>query len=160
MTTASGTSARSRNQLLALFAGVLALAAAAALAASWMAWLCDDAYIAFRYVSNARDGHGLVWNRAPFAPVEGYTCFSWVALLWLVWEVLGVEPPDAAHALSITFGVGLVLLTAKAASRVLDARSAALPIWSVLVAVLCVAGNRTSLSWFTSGLETSLFRFS
>ena len=157
MTTASGTSARSRNQRLALVGGVLALAAAAALAASWMAWLCDDAYIAFRYVSNARDGHGLVWNRAPFAPVEGYTCFSWVALLWLVWEVLGIAPPDAAHALSITFGVGLVLLTAKAAARVLDARGAALPTWSVLVAVLCVAGNRTSLNWFTSGLETSLF---
>ena len=35
----------------------------------------DDAYIAFRYVSNSLAGHGLTWNARPFRPVEGYTSF-------------------------------------------------------------------------------------
>jgi len=32
------------------------------LGAAQLAFLCDDAYITFRYVSNARDGLGLVWH--------------------------------------------------------------------------------------------------
>ena len=45
-----------------------------ALLLAWLgAWqlsfLCDDAFITFRYVSNAHEGQGLVWNPAPFAPV-------------------------------------------------------------------------------------------
>ena len=48
---------------------ILCVVAALIVIAGWaeLRFVCDDAYIAFRYVSNARDGHGLVWNRAPFA---------------------------------------------------------------------------------------------
>ena len=35
-------------------------------------FLTDDAFIAFRYISQAHDGHGYVWNAPPFQPVEGY----------------------------------------------------------------------------------------
>ena len=157
MTAASVQDGRPLAQRRALLLGALALAVAAAVGGSWLAWMCDDAYIAFRYVSNAHDGRGLVWNPAPFEPVEGYTCFSWVVLLWAVWSWFGVAPPDAANGLSIAFGVGLVLVTASAAARVRDRRGQLLPVWCVLAAVLCVAGNRTSLNWFTSGLETALF---
>ncbi len=148
---------RTYAQRRALWIGVAGLAAFAATVAACLAWMCDDAFIAFRYVANAYEGHGLVWNRAPFTPVEGYTCFAWVVLLWLTWEVTGVAPPDAAHALSISFGVLLVLATAAAAARVQDRAGRRLPVWTVLVTVLCVAGSRTSLSWFTSGLETAMF---
>ena len=56
----------------------LALTGAAALVLLYLGWklfwfLTDDAYIAFRYVSNAHLGHGYVWNPPPFRPVEGYT---------------------------------------------------------------------------------------
>ena len=44
-------------------------------------FLCDDAYIAFRYVSNSQFGWGYTWNPPPFRPVEGYTSFLWVVLL-------------------------------------------------------------------------------
>ena len=44
-------------------------------------YLTDDAFIAFRYISNRDLGHGYVWNAAPFRAVEGYTSFLWVALL-------------------------------------------------------------------------------
>jgi len=157
MSTELVTSGRRGAERSALVVGSVALAALAAVLASQLAWMCDDAYIAFRYVANAHDGHGLVWNRAPFEPVEGYSCFAWVMLLWLVWEALGVEPPVAANVLSISFGALLVLVTAAAAARVRRRHGSPLPVWCVLLAVLCVAGNRTSLSWFTSGLETAMF---
>jgi len=42
---------------------VLALLPLATIAgAASLSFLCDDAYITFRYVSNARDGLGLVWH--------------------------------------------------------------------------------------------------
>ena len=48
----------------------LLLAAAALGALAFLAWnvgrhgfLCDDAFISFRYVRNLVDGHGLVFNR-------------------------------------------------------------------------------------------------
>jgi arabinofuranosyltransferase len=47
-----------------------------------LALITDDAYITFRYVSNAHDGLGLVWNQPPFEPVEGYSSFLWAASLW------------------------------------------------------------------------------
>ena len=46
--------------------------------------LFDDAMISMRYACNLAHGNGLVWNPAPFAPVEGYTSFAWVAGLYLV----------------------------------------------------------------------------
>jgi arabinofuranosyltransferase len=64
----------------------------------------DDAFIAFRYVSNAMLGHGLVWNPPPFLPVEGYTSFLWVRLLEGLWRITGLEPPQAANWLSLAFG--------------------------------------------------------
>ena len=58
MTAASVQDGRPLAQRRALLLGALALAVAAALGGSWLAWMCDDAYIAFRYVSNAHDGRG------------------------------------------------------------------------------------------------------
>ena len=62
---------------------LLLVVAAVGLLAGWdlFYFLTDDAYIAFRYVANAHEGRGLVWNPAPFLPVEGYTSFLWVTLL-------------------------------------------------------------------------------
>lgn len=73
-------------------------------------FLTDDAFIAFRYVSNSILGHGWVWNPAPFEPVEGYTSFLWIALLDGVWRVTGVEPPDSANWLSLGFGYATLYL--------------------------------------------------
>ena len=46
---------------------------------AWMTWLTwfltDDAFIAFRYVRNLLEGHGLVFN--PGERVEGYSNFLW-----------------------------------------------------------------------------------
>src|SRR5262245_65510482 len=66
-----------------------------------MSFLCDDAFIAFRYVASAHDGVGLVWNAPPCAPVEGYTSFLWVCVLWATWALTGVAPPVSAYGLSL-----------------------------------------------------------
>src|SRR5258708_34154712 len=80
----------------------------------WRAFwfLTDDAYIAFRYVSNSRLGYGYVWNAPPFKPVEGYTSFLWVVLMDIIWRGLGVQPPDSSNVVSLIFAAGTLVLTA------------------------------------------------
>ncbi len=142
--------------------GALALAAAAAvgLVAGWrlFEFLTDDAYIAFRYVANDLAGRGLVWNPAPFQPVEGYTSWLWVVLLRETWRLTGAEPPLAANFLALACGAATLVLTALWVAR-LDlperlARARGLLLGVVLLGTLT---NRTFLAWLSSGLETALF---
>ncbi|MGH0032536.1 MAG: hypothetical protein ACQGVC_22320 [Myxococcota bacterium] len=136
--------------------------AAAGLVAGWKLFLfsTDDAYIAFRYVSNAMAGHGLVWNPAPFQPVEGYTSFLWVALLWGVWGKFGFEPPAIANWLSLGFGALTLWLVWRIFARLAwpaawaGQTRRALLFACVLVLTL---SNRTFLTWLSSGLETAMF---
>ncbi|HEX5053309.1 MAG TPA: hypothetical protein VFZ65_16150 [Planctomycetota bacterium] len=138
-----------------LVLGVLLLAT---IAGAWqLAFLCDDAFITFRYVSNAHDGLGLVWNAPPFAPVEGYTGFLWAMLLWATWSWFGVEPPAAANVLSLLCGVVQFAIVAAAALRLRARDGTRLPDAAGLLALAAIAGNRTFLQWMTSGLETALF---
>ena len=71
--------------------------------AAWLAaeawFLCDDAFISFRYVRNLIEGHGLVFN--PGERVEGYTNFPWVLELAALWGALGLRPEHAAPWLSV-----------------------------------------------------------
>ncbi len=133
-----------------------ALAGAMVFGADAMAFLCDDAFIHFRYAANAHDGHGLVWNAAPWKPVEGYG-FLWVMILWGVWEVFGVEPPDAANPLSILFGGVQLLLLAAAARRLVSPDGARLPAIVGLAGLVAIVGSRTFLQWLSGGLDTALF---
>lgn len=137
--------------------GVVLLAAGLVLGALRLEILVDDAFIAFRYVGNARDGHGLVWNAPPFQPVEGYTSFLWVLVLWAVWAWFGIEPPHACNVLSIGCGLLSLLVCAVAVARVRDREGRSLPVLVLLLALGCITGNRTFLQWQTSGLETALF---
>lgn len=147
----SSPAARWRLPALAL------LFAVALFGALQLSFLCDDAYITFRYVRNVHEGHGLVWNRAPFLPVEGYTGFLWALLLWACWSWFGVEPPAVANTLSIGFGLlELGLLTAAALRLRRRDGTRAGDVVAVLLLTAIVA-NRSFLQWWTSGLETSLF---
>jgi arabinofuranosyltransferase len=123
-------------------------------------FLCDDAFIAFRYVSNAVDGLGWVWNPPPFRPVEGYTSFLWVALLTAVWEIFGAEPPAVANGISFAFGVGTLLLVSRMVLRMeLPRFSAQMRTIALLVVLLGTVIDRTFLTWLSSGLETAMFNF-
>ncbi len=125
----------------------------------WRFWfLCDDAYIAFRYVSNSIAGEGYVWNPAPFRPVEGYTSLAQVVLLDLTWRLTGVEPPDAANGWSLLWSLGSLGVIAVMVERLeLSRRLAGWRTgWLVLVLAATLT-NRTWLAWTSSGLETALW---
>jgi arabinofuranosyltransferase len=137
--------------------------ASVALVAGWSAlgFLCDDAYIAFRYVSNSQLGHGYTWNATPFQPVEGYSSFLWVVLLDWIWTLTGIEPPETAQPLGLAFGfLKLACVVALVDRMTLPNLSHGRP-WmrnAVLAVVLLgTLTNRTFLAWTSSGLETSMF---
>ena len=74
---------------------------------SSVAWfLCDDAFISFRYTRNLLEGHGLVFNPGEY--VEGYTNFLWILELAAIWGVFGLRPEYAAPWLSVAYTVGTV----------------------------------------------------
>ncbi len=145
-----------------IFLFIILLAAGVGLYAGWrLFWfLTDDAYIAFRYVSNSRLGYGYVWNAPPFKPVEGYTSFLWVVVLDFIWRVAGVAPPDSANNVALVFAAGTLLLTV---AMVLRLRLApALDRYRLVFLALVLFGtlsNRTFLAWTSSGLETAMFNF-
>ncbi|OYT70235.1 MAG: hypothetical protein CFK52_11585 [Chloracidobacterium sp. CP2_5A] len=141
----------------------IALIFVAGFAALWLGWkafwfLTDDAFIAFRYVSNQRLGHGLVWNPAPFRPVEGYTSFLWVILLSAVWKATGYDPPTAANCLALGFAALTLALTGVAVLKMpLSAALAPFRPRALAVVFVGVLSNRTFLAWTSSGLETAMF---
>ena len=135
---------------------VLLLLGATVWGASSLAFLCDDAFITFRYVRNAHDGLGLVWNPPPFQPVEGYTGFLWALLLWAAWSWFGIEPPVAANPLSLFCGIGQFLVVALFALRLRRRDGSPLPTVVGLVTLAAIVANRTFLQWMSSGLETAL----
>ncbi|MBX3465230.1 MAG: hypothetical protein KF830_18840, partial [Planctomycetes bacterium] len=122
-----------------------------------LAFLCDDSFIHFRYASNLRDGHGLVWNPPPWRPVDGYSSFLWSVSVWAGWVLTGVEPPRSANWVSMAQGLALFAVVAAAAFRIRDRRGERLPDLAVYCALAAIAGNRTFLQWLTGGLGTSLF---
>ncbi|QUW04243.1 hypothetical protein J8C06_14480 [Chloracidobacterium validum] len=143
-----------------LVAGFLFLAGLVTLVVGWRAFwfLTDDAYIAFRYVSNWRLGHGLVWNPAPFRPVEGYTSLLWVVVLTAVWKVTGYDPPAAANYLTLGFAALTLVLTGLVVWHMPFSARLAPGRWVLLAAVFIgMLSNRTFLAWTSSGLETAMF---
>ncbi len=120
----------------------------------WHAWsyrfLCDDAFISFRYARNLSHGAGLVFNPG-LGRVEGFTNFLWVLLL-AVFDRFGVVPERAALVLSFVASVGLFGLVAWWARRGAGGRS-----WVWLTPALLLASTRSVAVWSTSGLETRAF---
>ena len=117
------------------------------------AFLCDDAYISFRYARNLVAGHGLVFNRGEY--VEGYVHLLWtleVAGLWC----LGLRPEISAHLLSITLTAGTLALVVAFAFRLDGQPQRRLVAWLALGLVACCPSFAV---WSTSGLETRQFTF-
>ncbi|KAA3665052.1 MAG: hypothetical protein DWQ04_02590 [Chloroflexi bacterium] len=123
-------------------------------------FLTDDAYIAFRYISNRQLGYGYVWNQPPFQPVEGYTSFLWILLLDIIWSLIGTAPPEAANWVSLFFTALTLLLGSlivlKMKWGIHLQRYQMLFLSFVLLGTL---SNRTFLAWSSSGLETAMFNF-
>lgn len=133
----------------AALGGTLALLLAHAAA---YAFLCDDAFISFRYARNLADGFGLAFNPG-FERVEGYTNFLWVVIL-AAGDRLGIDPAQSAIPLSLLLTVGLWALVARGGARLTPTSAGP---WAAVVAPLLLASSRSIAVWSTSGLETRLF---
>jgi hypothetical protein len=127
--------------------GLVGLAIAGGVIWAWsLRWLCDDAFISFRYAENLARGQGLVFN--PGERVEGYTNPLWTVLLAGAIK-LGLHPGQVSLVLSLASFAGVIALLARLAQLAAPERSLAVPIAS-----LVAAGSYTLASFATSGLET------
>jgi len=132
-----------------------ALAACFALlgAQVWRYWfLCDDAFISFRYARNLAQGNGLVFNPGG-ERVEGYSNFLWVLIL-AAGQWFGISPERAANPLSFFCGLLLFAVVIHHCWRETPPGGSR---WWVLVPAVLLATNRSWAVWCTSGLETKLF---
>lgn len=126
----------------------LLLLVVGALTWAWqLRWLCDDAYISFRYAKNLAGGHGLVFNIGE--RVEGYTNFLWTVLLAGAIRV-GLDPGQTSIVVTLLCFAALIVGVARIGwllRRSLDG-----PI--VPLAAILAAASYTLASFGTSGLET------
>lgn len=115
-------------------------------------WLCDDAYISFRYVRQWMRGEGLVFN--PGEWVEGYTNFLWIVELYGLWRLTGYSPVDTAWVLSAFWSLVLVAALAWVSMRSVSFSQGAW-VFGLLLGWLAVQPHVAV--WSTSGLETRQF---
>ena len=119
--------------------------------AAW--FVCDDAFISFRYARNLVEGHGLVFN--PGERVEGYTNFLWVLELAALWKVFGLRPENVAPWLSVLCTIGTLAAVVWWAASLPGLRRRGLLIWMAL-GFLCTSA--TFAVWTSGGgLETRQF---
>ena len=117
-------------------------------------WLCDDIFITFRYVENALDGLGLVYN--PGERVEGYTHFLWALVLWTGARA-GIPLEALGRWLPLVFDLALVVLLARTGARLFaPARDR---LWGIPLAALLWALHPEARAFASGGLETAAYTF-
>ena len=140
-----------------VLAGVLCFLSAAVCFAFY--FQAGDAFVYFRYVSNALKGFGYVWNPPPFAPVDGYTGFLWTVLLH-GFAKTGITPPVAADILTFLFSTGslglcFAILRRTGFSEHIRNKSFIL----FLIVCFILLTNTTFAAFMSSGTEAALFNF-
>jgi len=131
----------------------LGLVVIAVVHASRWSFLCDDAYISFRYAQNLAEHGELAFNTAPLERVEGYTNFAWVVLLALGAK-LGIAPERSAAVLGMLAFVAILVLVAIVVQR--SASEGPRRRWVPVVALAWLAALPESVVWASGGLETAL----
>lgn len=128
--------------------GAVAIAAVGLVHTRAWRFICDDAYISFRYARNLAEHGTLAYNVvAPRELIEGYTNFLWVLLLALG-DRCGVAPEVLAPVLTQSAVIGALALVCWLLRRVSGA-------WS-LVPALLLACSPEFMVWGQGGLETAL----
>lgn len=113
-------------------------------------WVCDDAFISFRYAYHAAQGHGLVFN--PGEKVEGYTNFLWTLLLVLPekWHLSTLEFSMMAGMVA---AIGLLIYYGWLIRLLFSYTNFASPGW------LALSLQLHFIYFASSGLETAFFTF-
>jgi len=114
-------------------------------------WVCDDAFISFRYALNAASGEGLRFNLGSHIPVEGYSNFLWVMVAAVV-EFLGAEITFWPNLLSFLCGSTLLYLVFHNLRYRLEINTT-----TSCLATLFLGLSPPFALWSTSGLETAPF---
>ena len=118
---------------------------------NYLRFVCDDAFISFRYAKNLVEGHGLVYNIGE--RVEGYTNFLWTILL-SGFMGLGMDVVVVSQVLGILFSLSTVLLLLYFNRQLYPTES----LFNYL-APLFLGSCGAYAAWATGGLETSFYTF-
>ena len=111
-------------------------------------FVCDDAFISFRYARNLALGHGLAFNPTDWPPVEGYSNLLWV-LGAALFELIGLAPATFMPVISAGCGAVLLLKTYRMLIEHLGVSQA----WA-WAGTLTLAASPAIGVWATSGLAT------
>jgi len=118
------------------------------LALSWRyRFMCDDAYISFRYSRNLANGFGIRFNVTD-EPIEGFSNLLWV-LIAAIFEALLLDPTVWMLVISAASGAALLFYLHRALLAHLPFNADV----SAIV-VLLLGCNPAFAVWSTSGLET------
>lgn len=113
----------------------------------WRFWfLCDDAYITFRYARHLANGHGLVFNLGETSPVEGFSNLGWLLVAAAV-EGLGGSVERVMPVLSTASAAGVLVLVWRMSRRLGTSDDVA------AASVLILAASPPMGVWSSSGLE-------
>lgn len=126
--------------------GVSALVLGLFIARFW--FVCDDAFILFRYSKNLGRGLGLTYNPG-LPPVEAFTETLWTLFLAIP-EALGIAAPRVAPWVTAAGSLWLLWRALRYGSR------RGLGAAGLLGLGLFIATSPTVAIWSTSGLSTSL----
>ena len=117
----------------------------------WRFWfVCDDAFILFRYSRHLAEGHGLTFNVGDPAPVEGFSEFLWT-LVCAGFELLPGGAPLLAPLVTAAGSLLLLVLVLRHGRDALGLGAAGL-----LAVGLVYAANPTVAIWSSSGLSSAL----
>ncbi|MEW6051676.1 MAG: hypothetical protein AB1644_11545 [Candidatus Zixiibacteriota bacterium] len=114
-------------------------------------WLCDDAFISFRYAQNLVNGHGLVYNVGE--RVEGYTNFLWTIIISF-FMLLELRPEPVSMVLGAASYFATVGILGYLSWRLFNRAEPKGTIFFPLAA-MCVLVQHDYHVFATSGLETS-----
>src|SRR6185436_3393334 len=129
-----------------VFWGVGGAALLYALWAAWRrSWICDDAFISYRYAENLAHGIGLVFN--PGERVEGYSNF-----LWTLFSALVIAGGGKPELWAPVVSAACALATLALVMTFLYRRGRHPGVVGILL-----AANTGFAAWATSGLETALY---
>lgn len=131
---------------------VLVLVAFVVQGRAW-AFLCDDAFISFRYAR-----HWAEYGRLEFNPgerVEGYSNFAWVMLLGVLAR-LGFEPPTVAPVLTSSAMFALLVVAGSLVRRLRRPGASPRPFDGFdALAPLFLVVSPEAMVWAHGGLETA-----
>ncbi len=120
-----------------------------------LAWVCDDAFISFRYAANLVNGHGLVYNAGE--RVEGYTNFLWTAAMAAgIW--VGFDPVDLSRILGLAFFLLTAAILTYLSFRLVAPSESGRRVVIPMAAMAFLLSHECQV-WATSGLETSSVTF-